>query len=207
MSRLKSFSFLLYSYIATEMLAPFFASFLILYSVFFLVTLLPLLDVVLDLKIGLADFIRLSCYIFPHMLLYVIPMACMIGVIVGFTRLTNDREMLVLKSSGISLRQLLPPVFIIALTISILTGFFSVKLVPAGELAVKHLMFQLAKEKSARASRREPLPKPSAIWLSMSTGSMKPITGTASMSRTCATAYSPSSSWLKGDTWMPRLKR
>lgn len=150
MSRLKPFSFLLYSYIATEMLAPFFASFLILYSVFFLVTLLPLLDVVLDLKIGLADFIRLSCYIFPHMLLYVIPMACMTGVIVGFTRLTNDREMLVLKSSGISLRQLLPPVFLIAVTISILTGFFSVKLVPAGELAMKHLMFQLAKEKISK---------------------------------------------------------
>ncbi|HHO48469.1 MAG TPA: LPS export ABC transporter permease LptF [Desulfobacteraceae bacterium] len=150
MSTLKRLPLLLYSYIATEMLAPFFASFLILYSVFFLVTLLPMLDVVLDLKIGLADFIRLACYIFPHMLLYVIPMACMTGVIVGFTRLTNDREMLVLKSSGISLRQILPPVFLIALFIAILTGFFSVKLVPAGELAMKQLMFQLAKEKISK---------------------------------------------------------
>lgn len=150
MTRIKPLPLLLYSYIATEMLAPFFASFLILYSVFFLVTLLPLLDVVLDLKIGLADFTRLSCYLFPHMLLYVIPMACMTGVIVGITRLTNDREILVLKASGISLRQLLPPVLLIALAISVLTGFFSVRLVPAGELAMKQLMFQLAKEKISK---------------------------------------------------------
>ena len=39
--------FLLYSYIANELLAPFFASFLILYCVFFLIRLMPLLDIVL----------------------------------------------------------------------------------------------------------------------------------------------------------------
>ncbi|MHB8789181.1 MAG: LptF/LptG family permease [Desulfobulbaceae bacterium] len=140
-------SMLLYSYIATELLAPFFASFLILYSVFFLIRLMPLLDIVLELRIGFADFVRLFCYIFPHMLLYVIPMASMTGVIIGFTRLTNEREMLVLKSSGVSLRQLLPPILLLALAISILTGFFSVRLIPAGDIAMKQLMFQLAKEK------------------------------------------------------------
>jgi len=147
MSTIKPLPLLLYSYIATEMLAPFFASFVILYGVFFLVRLIPLLDVVLELKIGFADFVRLFCYIFPHLLLYVIPMASMTGVIVGFTRLTNEREMLVLKATGVSLRQLLPPVMLLALAISILTGFFSIRLIPAGELAMKHLMFQLAKEK------------------------------------------------------------
>ncbi|VAW39784.1 Lipopolysaccharide export system permease protein LptF [hydrothermal vent metagenome] len=147
MSRISSLPLLLYSYIATEMLAPFYASFLILYCVFFLVRLIPLLNVVLELRIGFADFIRLSSYIFPHMLLYVIPMASMTGVIIGFTRMTNDREILSLKACGISLRQLLPPVIFVALAISSLTGFFSVHLIPAGEVAMRRLMFQLAKEK------------------------------------------------------------
>jgi lipopolysaccharide export system permease protein len=74
-------------------------------------------------------------------------MASMTGVIICFTRLTNEREMLVLKSSGISLRQLLPPVLLLALVISALTGFFSMRLIPAGDIAMKQLMFQLAKEK------------------------------------------------------------
>jgi lipopolysaccharide export system permease protein len=138
---------LLYSYIANELLAPFFASFLILYCVFFLVRLIPLLEVVLALRIGLADFIRLFSYIFPRMLLYIIPMASMAGVIVGFTRLTNDREILALKACGVSLRQMLPPVILIAAAIATLTGFFSIRLIPAGALGFKQLMFELAKEK------------------------------------------------------------
>lgn len=138
---------LLYSYIATELLAPFFASFVILYCVFFLVRLIPLLEIVLELQIGFADFIRMFSYIFPHMLLYVIPMASMTGVIIGFTRLTNDREILALKACGINLRQMLPPVILIATAIASLTGFFSISLIPAGEVNLKQLMFQLAKEK------------------------------------------------------------
>ena len=138
---------LLYSYIATELLAPFFASFIILYCVFFLVRLIPLLEVVLELHIGLADFIRLFSYIFPHMLFYVIPMASMAGVIICFTRMTNDREILAFKACGISLRKMLPPVVLIAAAIATLTGFFSVQLIPAGAVAVKQLMFHLAKEK------------------------------------------------------------
>ncbi len=138
---------LLYSYIATELLAPFFASFLILYGVFFLVRLIPLLEVVLELRITFGDFVRLFAYIFPHMLLYVIPMASMAGVIIGFTRLTNDREILALKACGISLRQMMPPVLLVAAAIAALTGFFSIRLIPAGEVAMRKLMFQLAKEK------------------------------------------------------------
>ncbi len=143
----KGTPFLLYSYLATELLAPFFASFLILYGVFFLVRLIPLLEVVLELGISFTDFIRLFSYIFPHMLLYVIPMASMAGVIIGFTRLTNDREIPALKACGISLRQMLPPVIIVATIIAGLTGYFSIRLIPAGELAMRQLMFQLAKEK------------------------------------------------------------
>jgi lipopolysaccharide export system permease protein len=146
MSRIR-LPLLLYSYIATELLAPFFASFLILYGVFFLIRLIPLLDVVLGLGIGFSDFIRLFSYIFPHMLLYVIPMAGMTGVIIAFTRLTNDREILALKACGISLRHMLPSVILVAGAISLLTGFFSIRLIPAGEVAMRQLMFQLAKEK------------------------------------------------------------
>ncbi len=146
MSRIR-LPLLLYSYIATELLAPFFASFLILYGVFFLVRLIPLLDVVLGLGIGFADFIRLFSYIFPHMLLYVIPMASMTGVIIAFTRLTNDREILAFKACGISLRQMLPAVIMVSGAIALLTGFFSIRLIPAGEVAMRQLMFQLAKEK------------------------------------------------------------
>ncbi len=147
MSTLRRPPLLLYSYIAAEMLAPLFASLLILYATFLLVRLIPLLEVVLDLRIGLADFIRLFAYITPHIVLYSIPMATMMGIIIGWTRLANDREILALKACGVSLRQMLPPVVLISLVVALLTGVFSLKLIPASQLAMKQLLFQLAKEK------------------------------------------------------------
>ncbi len=138
---------LLYSYLATEMLSPFFASFLIMNCVFFLVKLIPFLNAVLELNIGFADFFRLFSYLFPNMFLYSIPMAAMLGVIISFTRLSNDSEILAFKACGISIYQILPPVIIIAVMISLITSYFSIKLIPAGDTAMKQLMFQLAKEK------------------------------------------------------------
>ena len=138
---------LLYSYLATEMLAPFFASFLIMNCVFFLVKLIPFLNFVLELNIGLPDFIRLFSYLFPNMFLYSIPMAAMIGITIGFSRLANDSEILALKASGISMYQILPPVVIVASLIAILTSYFSIVLIPVSEVAMKQLTYQLLKEK------------------------------------------------------------
>lgn len=141
---------LLYGYIAAEFLAPLFAAFAILYGIFFLVQLVPLLEVVLALRIGFADFIRLNAYLFPHMLLYIIPMASMAGVIIGFSRLASDREILAFKACGVSLRRMLPPVLVAAALIAAVTGYFSVRLTPLGQQAMHRLTLQLAKEKIDR---------------------------------------------------------
>lgn len=138
---------LLYSYLATEMLAPFFASFVIMNCVFFLIKLIPFLNIVLELEINFADFLRLFCYLFPNIFLYSIPMAAMMGVIISFTRLSADAEILALKASGISLYQMIPPVLIVSFGIALITGYFSVTLIPKSEIAMKQLMFQVAKEK------------------------------------------------------------
>lgn len=138
---------LLYTYLATEMLAPFFASFLIMNCVFFLVKLIPFLNFVLELKIDFSDFTRLFSYLFPNIFLYSIPMSAMMGVTIGFARLSSDSEILALKASGISMYKIIPPVVIVTAIIALLTAFFSVKLIPLSEIAMKQLTYQLLKEK------------------------------------------------------------
>jgi lipopolysaccharide export system permease protein len=142
---------LLYTYLASQFLAPFYASLLILTSVLFLSRLIPILDIILDYGIGMADFLRLFAYFTPKLLLFALPMASMMGVIIGATRLTNDNETMVLKSSGISLYKMLPPVIIIALCTALITGYFSIHLIPVGNQAKARLLFQLAKEKIDRS--------------------------------------------------------
>ncbi len=147
MKKASNLPLLLYSYLATEMLAPFFASFLVMNCVFFLVKLIPFLNFTLELNIGLADFVRLFAYLFPNIFLYSIPMAAMIGMTIGFARLSSDSEILALKASGISIYQVLPPAIVVAIFIALLTGYFSIKLIPLSEVSMKQLVYQLLTEK------------------------------------------------------------
>lgn len=108
------------------------------------------MDVVLELNIGFGDFIRSFSYLFPNMMLYSIPMASMMGIIIGFTRLSNDTEILAFKACGISLYHVLPPVLLVSILISIITAYISINLIPAGEIAIKQMFYQLTKEKIDR---------------------------------------------------------
>jgi len=138
---------LLYTYLINQVLAPFYASLVILTSILFLSKLIPILDIILDYNIRLDDFIRLYAYFTPQLLLFALPMSSMMGVILGTTHLNNENEIMVLKASGISLYRMLPPVIIVALSTALLTGFISIYLIPAGNRAKMELAFQLAKEK------------------------------------------------------------
>ena len=142
---------LLYTYLVNQILAPFYASLIILSSILFLGKLIPILDIILDYNIALNDFIRLYAYFTPQLLLFALPMASMMGVILGTTHINNENELMVLRASGISLYKMLPPVIVVALSTALLTGFFSINLIPAGNRAKVELAFQLATEKIERA--------------------------------------------------------
>jgi lipopolysaccharide export system permease protein len=138
---------LLYAYLTTQILAPFFASLVILGSVLFLGNLIPLLETIIDFHITLPDFIRLYAYMSPQLFLFAIPMASMMGVILGFTRMANDGEIMVIKSCGTGLYKMLPPVILVALCTATITGLFSLSLIPRGTIAMDKMLVQLAREK------------------------------------------------------------
>jgi len=142
---------LLYTYLINQVLAPFYASLIILTSILFLSKLIPILDIILDYDIALGDFIRLYAYFTPQLLLFALPMSSMMGVILGTTHINNENELMVLKASGISLYRMLPPIILVALSTAVLTGLFSIYLIPAGNRAKVELAFQLAKEKVERS--------------------------------------------------------
>jgi len=139
--------FLLYTYLACEILAPFFASLLILTTILFLGRLAPMFDVILDFGVNLPDFIRFCAYLLPNMLLFILPMAAMIGVIIGFGRMVTDNEIIAMKAGGIGLYRMLPPVLLFAVATAGATALVSTSLIPAGNTATKQILFRLAKEK------------------------------------------------------------
>ena len=146
---------LLFIYLATEILAPFFASLIILNIVLFMGRLVPFLETIFDLRIGVADFFRICAYLAPNLLLFSIPMASMMAVIISFTRLTGDNEILALKAAGVGISRMVMPVAVFALCTAVLTGASSTRLIPEGTVALKRLLFQMAKEKIDRGLQEQ----------------------------------------------------
>ena len=146
----RGFPFLLNSYLVREMLGPFFASLLIINCIFFLGRLIPLLNVIVELGVGFNDFLRLLSYLFPNMLLYSIPMSSMFGVVVAFTRLSNDGEIMAMKAAGIGILRMLPAVLVVSLATGLLTAYSALVLNPASDQAMQKMMFNLVKEKVSK---------------------------------------------------------
>ncbi|MCK5195219.1 MAG: LptF/LptG family permease [Desulfobulbaceae bacterium] len=138
---------LLYTYLLSEMIAPFLASLAILCAILFLGRLLPLLELFIQFAISVPDFIRLCLYMIPNLFIFAIPMASILGVILCFSRMVNDNEMIAIKAAGIGLYRMLPPVIIFATCTTLLTGYAATRLNPAGSIAMKKLLVSLATDK------------------------------------------------------------
>jgi len=146
---------LLYSYLLSEMAAPFWASLAILTGVLLLGQLLQTFRLILALGIGWADFLRLTLYLIPKLMMFSMPLASMLGVILGFNRLGADHEFLALRAVGVKLRQIITPVVIFALAIMLMAGYSSIVLMPKGLINMEVLMLKLAREKIDRGIQEQ----------------------------------------------------
>ncbi len=107
--------------------------------------LLTLTDLVVSHGVPLADVSRMILYLVPSFLVFTIPMAFLLAVLLAFGRLSADNEIIVIKASGISLMQMLPPVVACALVAVLLALGASTMGVPWGNSAFKELSFQVLK--------------------------------------------------------------
>lgn len=129
--------------------------FLLGLTIFTLVLLMgrmtKLMEMVVANGVPVSEVLRLIGYLLPSFLLLTIPMALLLAVLLSFGRLSADNEITVLKSSGLSLAALLPPVLSCAVAASLLTLFVSLVAVPWGNTGFKQFSVEVARKYSAAA--------------------------------------------------------
>lgn len=138
----------LYKYIVNEIWPTFLACLFV--SVFIVVTtkMLSITDLVVAKGVPLAQVVWMVVYLLPDIIAFALPAASLIAVVLAFLRLSVDSEIIALKSTGISLYQILPPVVLlscIGLLIAIVISFIGV---PWGNSSFKHLIYQIAESKA-----------------------------------------------------------
>ncbi|HPQ44799.1 MAG TPA: LPS export ABC transporter permease LptF [Syntrophales bacterium] len=136
-------------YILKEISLSFFMIIFILTFSLLMGRILQLMDLMINKGILLSDIARIVFYLMPSMLIITIPVSLLISILMGLGRLSVDNELIVMKSSGLSLYQLMTPIALASLCaffITAITGFF---LVPYGNLAARNLLFDMAKQKAS----------------------------------------------------------
>jgi lipopolysaccharide export system permease protein len=132
-------------YIIREISSLFLLGIVIFTLVLLMGRLITLTDLVVSRGVPLADVSRMILYLVPSFLVFTIPMAFLLAVLLAFGRLSADNEIIVIKASGVSLMQVMPPVIVCAFAATLLALGASTIGVPWGNSAFKELSFQVLK--------------------------------------------------------------
>lgn len=141
-------------YIIREIVSLFLLGIMVFTLILLMGRLIKLTDLVISRGVPLADVCRMILYLMPSFLVFTIPMAFLLAVLLAFGRLSADNEITVMKAGGISLMQLMPPVVLCGLMAALLTLVASTIGVPWGNSSFKNLSVDVLK-KNAAATVRE----------------------------------------------------
>jgi lipopolysaccharide export system permease protein len=142
-------------YVGREVIAPFALGVLLL--TFALVTgrLLKLTEMVVNHGVTLGDVASLIGYIMPAFMGLTFPMAVLIGVLMGFGRMSGDRELIAARACGMSLYRLAAPVAGFALMVYALSSWLSFVVTPWANSHLREELFQLTQTRSTAGLREK----------------------------------------------------
>jgi len=149
LGRHKDMFSILNRYIFREILYPFLMTLFVFTFVLIMGRILSLVDLMINKGVSLSEVLRLILYLMPALMLFTIPLALIIAILIGIGRLSRDNEFTVLKACGLSLHRIAAPVMAAALIASCLAALTSFFLIPRGNLEAKNLLFAIVKQKAS----------------------------------------------------------
>lgn len=136
-------------YILREMSFPFFASLGVMTFVLLLGKILQLMDLMVNKGINASDIAKLILFLMPYFLLFTIPIALLLAVLIGLGKLASDNEITAIKAAGISLYRLFFPVAIASFAAFLVALSLSLFFVPYSNYATKELLFSVVRQNAS----------------------------------------------------------
>ena len=121
---------ILRNYILTECILPFSIALSVLTSVFLLGYLPQLANKVINKGMSIVAVSKMFLYYIPILLGYTLPIACLVTVILTFGRMSAENEILAMRASGIYIRRLLTPLFLIGIVLSLIVHVLNDRVIP-----------------------------------------------------------------------------
>jgi len=118
-----------------EVLPAFLGALLFFTQIFFVARMLTAADVIFGSAVDPRDILGVLLYLLPSMLVHAVPVAFLLGVLIGLGRLGDDRELTALAATGHGPLSLLPMPLLMA---SALTAIMLAITVWAAPMGLKH---------------------------------------------------------------------
>ncbi len=146
---------IIHRYLFLEMLTPYFVSLGVFTFVLLMAKIMELTDLVVTRGVGLSVVGRLLLYTMPYFLVFTIPMATLLAVLIAFLRLSSDNEIVAIKAAGVSLVRLLPPVAALALFSWMASSALAYWALPWGNNNFENLIYKVAQTQADLALKEQ----------------------------------------------------
>jgi lipopolysaccharide export system permease protein len=130
---------MLYYYIFRRLTTPFIVILLTVSSLLLLTQSVRILDLIVEKGVGLNIFLYIAVLLLPSILHVIIPIALVLSIGITLQALRQDREIIVLKSVGLSDNEIVKPFFHFAILITLLNYCVSFYLMPSSYKQFKDL--------------------------------------------------------------------
>jgi len=142
---------ILRNYVLKETAGPFVLSLIVLTTIMLLGNLVKMVNLVINKGVDIVLVFKSFIYLAPFLLAYTIPIACLAAVLLAFSRLSSDNEIIAIRTSGISIFKLVFPLIVIGLILSLIMVILNDQIIPYSHYASRKTIKQIGIKNPAAA--------------------------------------------------------
>jgi LPS export ABC transporter permease LptG/LPS export ABC transporter permease LptF len=131
-------------YVTREIIPPFLLALLVFTFVLIIPFIIKLAEDMIAKGVPAFTILQLTATLLPQALALTIPMALLIGLLVGLGRISADREFVVMMACGISPYRLLRPILVFSVVCWGLTSWVLIKAMPDGNQKFREISTEIA---------------------------------------------------------------
>jgi LPS export ABC transporter permease LptF/LPS export ABC transporter permease LptG len=135
-------------YVVREVVPPFLIALLVFTFVLIIPFIIDIAEQMIAKNVPAGTILRLMATLLPQALALTIPMALLIGLLVGLGRLSADREVVVMMACGISPYRLLQPVLVFSVVCWGLTSWVMLKAMPDGNQRYREITQEIVMDRA-----------------------------------------------------------
>ena len=135
-------------YVVREIIPPFLLGLLVFTFILIIPFIIDIAEEMIAKNVPAATILQLVVTLLPQALALTIPMALLIGLLVGLGRLSADREVVVMLACGISPYRLLQPVLVFAVICWGLTSWVMLKAMPDGNQQYREISHEIVMDRA-----------------------------------------------------------